>query len=382
MAATTRDLQFTPSQCFANPFIEDEPDIFGEGVLAIEPGEEVPTEGNWQTLYFMPGIHHVGLNFRLHSNRSYYIPGDAVVYGTLNNGEQHHNNDGYNIRIFGHGTLSGDLLPHPNYANPPIGYEEFWTYRPINIQHAVNVTVEGITIANSAYHSLSVADFEITDRPTYIRWVKIFTWKANGDGISTKKNNLIEDCFLRTQDDAVYVNGRGMRRVVFWNDANGSTFYLKPVGGEFIESHDLVIEDCTVVYARRMLPRAGSGGGRVFNMRGHGAGQGGSRLIFRNIVIEDPRPTMQQFFILMEGLEPYFDPEERRDPGDLNGILFQNITIVAASNVMKEPEILWGFNEGNIRNLTFDNVVIGGQLLDSQDFFLTNEYVQDLKFKS
>ena len=54
---------------FANPFIEDEPDIFGEGVLAIEPGEEVPTEGNWQTLYFMPGLHHVGLNFRLHSNR-------------------------------------------------------------------------------------------------------------------------------------------------------------------------------------------------------------------------------------------------------------------------------------------------------------------------
>ena len=29
--------------------------------------------------------------------RSYYIPGDAVVYGTLNNGGQH-NNDGYNIR--------------------------------------------------------------------------------------------------------------------------------------------------------------------------------------------------------------------------------------------------------------------------------------------
>ena len=35
-------------------------------------------------------------------------------------------------------------------------------------------------------------------------------------------------------------------RVVFWNDANGSTFYLKPVGGEILESHDLVIEDCTV----------------------------------------------------------------------------------------------------------------------------------------
>ena len=53
------------------------------------------------------------------------------------------------------------MLPHPNYADPPIDYEEFWTYRPINIRHAVNVTVEGITIANSAYHSLSVVTINL-----------------------------------------------------------------------------------------------------------------------------------------------------------------------------------------------------------------------------
>ena len=29
----------------------------------------------------------------------------------------------------------------------------------------------------------------------------------------------------------------------------------------------------------------------------------------------------------------------------------QNITIVAASNAMNEQEVLWGFKEGNIRNL-------------------------------
>ena len=54
---------------FANPFIEDEPDIFEEKVLAVEPGEEVPTEGDWEILYFMPGLHNVGVSFRLHSNR-------------------------------------------------------------------------------------------------------------------------------------------------------------------------------------------------------------------------------------------------------------------------------------------------------------------------
>ena len=31
-------------------------------------------------------------------------------------------NDGHDIRIFGHGTLSGDFIPHPNYADPPVRF--------------------------------------------------------------------------------------------------------------------------------------------------------------------------------------------------------------------------------------------------------------------
>jgi len=364
---------------FANPFIEDEPDIFGEGVLAIEPGEEVPTEGNWETLYFLPGLHHVGLDFRLHSNRSYYIPGDAVLYGTMNNGERSHNEDGSNIRIFGHGTLSGDFLPHPNYADPPVSPEEHYKYHHINLFSASNTFVEGITLANSPSHSLSLAD-RPESNPTSIRWVKIFTWRANGDGIGLNKNTLLEDSFIRTQDDSSYVGGRGIHRVVYWNDANGSTFVMAKIGNDWFEDHDIVVEDCTVVYARRMLPAA-SPGGRVFAVRGQGGGEGGTRLTFRNIVIEDPRPTTQPFLILMEAFEPYGKPEEmRREPGDMHGILFQNITIVAASNVLGEQDVLWGFDEGRIYDLTFDNVVIGGKLLDSQDHFLTNEFVYDLKF--
>ena len=64
-------------------------------------------------------------------NKSYYIPGDAVVYGTMNNGQN--KNDGDNIKIFGHGTLSGDKLPHPNFAEPPITGDHNWMYHPIDI---------------------------------------------------------------------------------------------------------------------------------------------------------------------------------------------------------------------------------------------------------
>ena len=65
-------------------------------------------------------------------------------------------------------------------------------------------------------------------------------------------------------------------------------------------------------------------GGCVFNMRGQGQGSGGSSVTFRNIVVEDPRPTHMHFKIMMEGFPPWSNPEERkRGPGDLYGITFK-----------------------------------------------------------
>ena len=63
-------------------------------------------------------------------------------------------------------------------------------------------------------------------------------------------NNKIENCFIRTQDDSSYISGRGIKSVIYWNDSNGSTFVLSHIGGDDLNSHPLVIEDCTVVYAR------------------------------------------------------------------------------------------------------------------------------------
>ena len=41
-------------------------------------------------------------------------------------------------------------------------------------------------------------------------------------------------------------------------------------------------------------------------------------------MVEDPRPTLQHFFIMMEGEEPWGDSDDHtRDPGDLFGVTFQ-----------------------------------------------------------
>ena len=60
----------------------------------------------------------------------------------------------------------------------------------------------------------------------------------------------LSDSNLLYQDDSTYVNGQGIRRVLYWQDCNGSTFVLSALGGDSTNSHPLVVEDCTVLYAR------------------------------------------------------------------------------------------------------------------------------------
>ena len=119
-------------------------------------------------------------------------------------------------------------------------------------------------------------------------------------------------------------------------------------------------------------------GNGVFDMRGNGQGTGGFTVVFRNIVVEDTRPTMASFKLQMEYWK---DPENhsRRGPGNLYGILFQNISIAAHSSLdpEREPEVLWGKEDGRIFDLVFDNVWIGNDYVDSFDYFLHNKYVFD-----
>lgn len=357
---------------FANPLLSGKPKPHDPGVLTVKPGETPPSDGPWTTLYFMPGVHDVGLAFPLRANRQYYIPGDAMVYGTLSNRKW---GDGHHIRIFGLGTLSGARIKHPKFVKPKISEKNYDHYRPIDLLGTTNTRVEGLTIADSAFHSLMLIHPYKAEHPNEVKWTKIFTWRANGDGINPFGNTLIEDCFIRTQDDSLYVNGLGIRRTVLWNDANGSSFVLSSVPK--LVGRKLVVEDCDVIYARAKWHRWS--GGRVFNMRGESEGDGGDGVIFRNINIEDPRPTLQQYFICMTVPKPYSKDEEKGAAGDLSGILFQNISI-AAPSVLGEPQILWGQADARIRNLTFENLTLAGKPVSEPGVFKTNQFVDGLIF--
>lgn len=360
---------------FANPMLVDKPRLSDRTVRAVRPGETPPVDGDWKTLYFLPGVHDVGLAYRLQEGRSYYLPGDALVYGSF-----HKERSGHDIRVFGCGTLSGDRLQSPEFALK-LSMTEAQAYCPILMYGCYNSRVEGVTLANPAYWSCVLAnspEYFDARRPALVHWVKVLGWRYNSDGFSTQCNSVIEDCFTRTQDDVIYPAGLGVRRLVIWHDGNGSSFLLTSLPA--LRGRPLVVEDCDVIFARQSQYRFSSGS-RIFNMRGEGKGECGQNVVFRNIRVEDPRPTQQAFLLQMATEKPYVWPNPMsRGPGDLVGVVFKNIEI-AAPSILDEPNILWGGPQCKIRDLTFDNVTIGGKKLTSLKDFKTNEYVENIRFK-
>jgi hypothetical protein len=377
---------------FANPYF-DAP-LLDKDVRFVRPNEVAPSEGLWKTLFFLPGVHNIKENFAVHANKNYYISHGAVVHGTMINLVS---NDGSDIKIFGCGTLSGETIDHPlvDHASDPN------LRSPIYIYDAAGTTVQGITIVDSAAHSLKLQSGYVAGKPTTMKWVKIFTWRVNGDGINPMGNGLVENCFIRTQDDALYVKGRGIRGVVIWNDANGSAFVLN-----LMPNATYLVEDCDVIYTRSKWDKWS--GGRVFNIRPSGIGTIGNGVVFKNIRVSDPMPTLATFFFMTQGLELKlkdsngkvlvdkngkeqtvgYDLPTKKFMGIVSGLRFENIEI-AASSVLKldknpllsELDTLWGSASGVIKNIAFSNVTIGGAKVSRQDHFKRNEFVSDIKFE-
>jgi len=330
---------------FANPII-DKPVIGKQGVVVVNPGAAIPANpATYTTLYFAPGVHNIGRNFKVYANKNYYIPGDAIAYGTMNNLNA---GPGTNVRIYGSGTLCGDFVKHPDYDKTP-GNRFEW--KGIVGQSCSNFRVEGICLANPPYHAIILEGGRSTQPQSFCHWVKIITWKGNGDGIG--QCDEMQDCFLRCQDDATYVKGDKLR-CVFWTDVNGACFCLAGIP----TARPLVIEDCDIIYPRHCS--TGWNGGRVFAKR-PGQKTGGARVnvLFRDIRITDKFQTLETFYM---------------DNGGISGITFKDITSV------KTP--LSGDNRIIHRwdNITIDNVVLGGKRMASASDFGSVLGVTNLTF--
>jgi hypothetical protein len=344
---------------FANPVIT-KPAIGASGVYLVEAGKPVPADPTqYTTLYFGPGMHDMGRNFKVHSDKSYYIPGDAIVYGTFNNiGVGQVNN----VRIYGYGSLCGDKIKHPRYDSGDGGGQ---AWKTIYADKCTNFRVEGINLVNPPMHSINLNGANAAQKETFCHWVKVITWRCNGDGIGSAHD--IQDCFIRTQDDCTYVKG-DRKRCVFWTDVNGAVFMLAGMPSD----REIVIEDCDVIYPRHCSTQWN--GGRVFAKRGPQQAKTGTtkvNVLFKDIRITDHFQTLETFYLSSK--------DKQGQSGGFSGITFQNITSV------KKPtdgdNRIMGHVGGPWSDITFDNVVLGGKkIVKMSDFGVMGPYVTEVKF--
>jgi hypothetical protein len=359
---------------FANPVFK-KPNLNNPRVYQLEPGETIPLSSSttWDTLVFKPGIHRIGTPYQISSRKVLYIPGDAVVHGTIHPPDLWGANAAINWSVYGSGTLSGEEIAWDISTS---------TNKPFTRQ-AAGVLLEGFVVADPAHHTFNMNSTNHTDDRfvNIYKNLKILGWRINGDGGNGFVNSTVTDCFYRVQDDAFYYGGNKMKisNCVVWNDYNGSVVYVTKGANTLEESF---FKDIKVIYHR-----AGWHyweGGRVISFRDRGPGNVIRNVQIRNVLIEDPFPAFPPFYMKM------LNPNNSTALVDYDNIIIENVR-QESPNVSRSGDANFGRPRNTMlglddtrrfANITFKNCYYNNKGLGSftDGDFSVNSFTQNVVF--
>ncbi len=355
-------------------------------ILANPFEKDVPNPDDPNIVYFGPGLHDV-TNVKVGDNTTVYIAGGAYLRCKMNDDEQEvtlrgrKRNpptfflEGKNITLRGRGIIDQAAVPRSKRR-----YTIF-------AQHSKNLRIEGVTIFDPSHWTIPI---QSTDS-VHVDNIKIFGWRGNSDGvdISNTRDVLVENCFMRTFDDAVVIKsfeGRGevknihTRKCVVWNELAHSL----SIGAEIRENvSNVLFEDCDVIHdvGRETALRVYHCDDAVI-----------SDVTFDNIRVEEARRLISCWI----GKTRWTETEER---GNIRNVVFKNITATSApidttltgfqDGSDWKPYIirnhasmeLVGFDEEHtIEGVTFDNVILDGEKVEAE-YVSINDFVKNVSFK-
>jgi hypothetical protein len=305
-------------------------------LFANAPEQDVPKAGDPGVVHFGPGLHKPDV-IRLRSGQILYLAGGAVVKGAVEA-------VGSNITIRGRGILDGSDWP--------------WRKGPIGNMIALrgeNLSVSGIILRGSFHWTIVPRGC----RNVTIRDVKICNSRVqNDDGINpcNSRQVLIQDCFIRSDDDCVAMKGLDFKAAnsdvedirvedcVFWCD-RARIFLL---GHESRAAHmrRIVVRNLDIVHFTMtpFLLEPGEemvlGGVRFEDIRLHGEGQ-------RSLV--RLRPVVNQYMW-------------KKAPGHVRGVAFKDVVVDGGEGEYR-VELMGADPDHAVRDVTFENVRIGGKSL-------------------
>ncbi|GAB5552949.1 MAG: hypothetical protein Sapg2KO_25400 [Saprospiraceae bacterium] len=348
--------------------------------------ENIPDPDDPNVVYFGPGVHEVK-SLEIGDNMTVYIAGGAYIKCIIDpeekqikdrNGRMRNPStfllEGKNITIKGRGIIDQQDIPRSNRRYT------------ILVQDSEEVTIEGLIIHDPSHWTVPIK------RSTNVKVdnIKIIGRRGNADGvdISSSRDVLVENCFLRTLDDLVVVKSRTgqgevqgihVRKCVLWNELA----HALSIGAELRENvSDVLFEDCDVIHDV----------GRETALRVYHCDDALiSNIIFQNIRIEEARRLISVWV----GKTRWTKTEER---GNVNGVVFRDITAVSApidttltgfqDGSDWKPYIirdhasieLIGFDQDHIvQDILFDNVILDGKKIESPNV-TKNEFVKDVRF--
>ncbi len=348
--------------------------------------ENVPRPDDPNVVYFGPGIHEV-TSVTVGDNQTVYIAGGAVLRCVRAPEEKsvalrgRKRNPpafilkGKNITVRGRGIIDQEALPRSirRYT--------------IFVQHSEGVTIEGVIIHDPSHWTVPIQSSD----NVHVDNIKILGWRGNSDGvdISNSRDVLVENCFMRTLDDAVVIKsfeGRGevknilTRKCVVWNELA----HALSIGAEVRENVSRVLfEDCDVIHdvGRETALRIYHCDDAVI-----------SDVTFQNIRVEEARRLISCWI----GTTRWTKTKER---GHIRNVIFRDITAVSAPidptlrgfqdgsdwkpYIIKDHASmeLVGFDKDHIvEDVLFDNVVLDGRKVEAKNVTM-NEFVKGVRFK-
>lgn len=265
---------------------------------------DAPAAGAPNVRYFGPGVHDAGL-LELQDGETVYLAAGAWVKGNI----RAVNRNGIVIR--GRGVLDGSEVPQ----RAPRGARNM-----IYLENCPGARIEGILIFNSFAWTVYLNRSD----GARINGVKILNSSVNygndGFDIVSSSDVLVEDVFVRTNDDCVVVKNMAdvevrnvtVRRAVFWNMPTGGN--AVEVGFELRDKpvHHLRFEDIDILHVER---------GSAISIH-NGDASDVHHVVFERIRVEDVRRKVIDFAVIFAqyGLDRPATPQERAARMDRGGV--------------------------------------------------------------
>ena len=375
---------------FAEPLEKDVPNKTDEGVHVYSAKSTKEDLQAAKVIYFPRGYHNLSTQYSssvgnlgeaISSNKEVYFEGGSYVHGRIYAGSAS------NVKIYGRGVLTGrDFKWHKNLDRNG-GKSGVDSYPPnqshINVSGTNNV-IEGIIVCDGAGHGVNMGY-----SATYVR-TKYWGWHCNNDGFRPwgDKTNIIDHCFIRSTDDALYNKSLLVTNTVFWPSFNGSILCLGWDGKYNTENS--VLRDNYIIYPE--WRNIGNNNGIVMSQLDYD--MKGINVLIENLYIDGNIPALLNLHTNSnkQKVDDYtIDSGFNGTLGEVKNIVFKNVfvsgdqVVFDGTSYEQFPQLNKSLIRGaklsdgsifKISDITMDNVWVSNVLLTEEnkdDYFIIDE---------